>query len=254
MMGPTETGVWQGTLVSVGVVGAIPLICLVLVARGQWIASVSRQLTSLAVGALLANACCELIPEAVERLGWHPLLVGYLLVGFVGFAVLERMIHFHLHERGPMASGIRPYVVLNLIGVTLHNAVDGMIIAASFASGVGLGVATTIAVVLHEIPHEIGNFGVFVHGGVSPPRAVLLNLVSALAAILGAIVTLSVGLQSGPVATALLPIAAGSLLYVATVGLVPEVMRGLPPTSRGATVAAMLTGAGVTMLPVLVGR
>lgn len=251
----SETGVWRGALVSVGVVSAIPLICLVLVARGRWVASVSHHLMSLAVGALLANGCFELIPESIKGLGLHPVVLGYLLIGFGGFAVIERLIRFHMDGSALTSSAdIRPFVVLNLVGVTLHNAVDGMIIAASYAAGTGLGVATTIAVVLHEIPHEIGNFGVFVHGGVAPPRAVLLNLVSALAAILGALVTLAIGLRSAAVATALLPVAAGSLIYVATVSLIPELWRELPPSSRATTAAIMMGGAVVTMLPVLIGH
>lgn len=250
----SDAGVWRGALLSVGVVSAIPLICLVLVARGRWVASVSHHLMSLAVGALLANGCFELIPESIERLGPRPVVLGYLLIGFGGFALIERLIRFHFHDPASTRRvGVRPYVVLNLVGVTLHNAIDGMIIAASFAAGTGLGVATTIAVVLHEIPHEIGNFGVFVHGGVSPPRAVLMNLASALAAILGAVVTLSVGLHSGSVASALLPVAAGSLIYVATVDLIPELYRELVPSSRGPALVIMLCGALVTMLPAMIG-
>jgi zinc and cadmium transporter len=251
----SDADIWRGTLLSVGVVSAIPLVCLVFVARGRWVASVSQHLTGLAVGALLANACFELIPESIDRSGWRPAVLGYLLAGFAGFGVLERLIHFHgqQHVAGD-ARKVRPYVVLNLVGVTMHNAIDGMIIAASYAAGAGLGVATTIAVVLHEIPHEIGNFGVFVHGGVSPGRAVLLNLVSALAAILGAIVTLGIGLRNGPAAAALLPIAAGSLIYVAVVGLLPELIRDFGPKRLGPVFAMALLGAGVTLLPVLLVR
>ncbi|HEX3928575.1 MAG TPA: ZIP family metal transporter [Gemmatimonadales bacterium] len=210
---------------------------------------------SLAVGALLANGCFELIPESIERLGPRPEVFGYLLAGFGGFALIERLIHFHLHRSVPTGYvTIQPFVALNLIGVTLHNAIDGMIIAASFAAGTGLGVATTIAVVLHEIPHEIGNFGVFVHGGVSPPRAVLLNLVSALAAVLGAITTLAVGLRSSSVIAALLPVAAGSLVYVATIDLIPELVRQIPRPERWQAMAFMLIGGAVTMFPVLLER
>jgi zinc and cadmium transporter len=254
-MTPSDVGVWRGALVSVGMVSAIPLICLVLVARGRWVASVSHHLMSLAAGALLANGCFELLPEAIKGLGPHAVVLGYLLIGFGGFAVIERLIRFHMHGSAVGASaGIPTYVVLNLVGVTLHNAIDGMIIAASYAAGIGLGIATTIAVVLHEIPHEIGNFGVFVHGGIAPPRAVLLNLVSALAAVLGAVVTLAVGLRSTTIAIALLPVAAGSLIYVAAVSLIPELWRELPPAGRGPAVAIMIGGALVTMLPVLIGN
>lgn len=254
-MAPSDASVWRGALFSVGVVSAIPLLCLVLVARGRWVAAVSHYLMSLAVGALLANGCFELIPESISGLGLGPVVLGYFVAGFGGFAVIERLVRFHLHRSAVKPNGgVRPYVVLNLVGVTLHNAVDGMIIAASYAAGISLGVATTIAVVLHEIPHEIGNFGVFVHGGVAPSRAVLLNLVSALAAVLGAVVTLALGLHSAPVATALLAVAAGSLIYVATASLIPELLRELPPSRRGAAVASMMAGALLTMLPVLIGR
>jgi zinc and cadmium transporter len=252
---PSETGVWRGALASVGVVSAIPLLCLVLVARGRWVASVSHHLMSLAAGALLANACFELIPESINGLGLRPVVLGYLMIGFGGVAGIERLIRFHMPMSAlKLRAGVQPYVVLNLVGVTLHNAVDGMIIAASYSAGIRLGVATTIAVVLHEIPHEIGNFGVFVHGGVTPSRAVLLNLVSALAAVLGAVVTLAVGLRSTMVVAELLPIAAGSLIYVATVSLIPELWRELPSSGRGTAVAIMVGGALVTMLPAVIGR
>lgn len=253
-MTSSQAGIWRGALVSVGVVSALPLICLVLVARGRWVASVSHHLMSLAVGALLANACFGLIPESIARLGPRPVVLAYFLAGFGGFALIERLIRFHMSHPAAAIANIRPYVMLNLIGVTLHNAIDGMIIAASFAAGAGLGAATTIAVVLHEIPHEIGNFGVFVHGGVSPPRAVLLNLVLALAAILGAIGTLTIGLPAGSVAAAMLPFAAGSLVYVAAVDLIPVLWRELAPSRRAPALAMALAGAVVTMLPSLLAH
>lgn len=247
--------VWRGALVSVGIVSAIPLICLVLVARGRWATSVSHHLMSLASGALLASAVFELIPEAVERLGARIEVAAYVAVGFAVFLLIERLIHYRLRgPAAPMTDGIRPYVLLNLIGVTMHNAVDGMIIAASFTAGIELGIAATIAIVLHEIPHEIGNFGVFVHGGVSPFRAVLLNVFLALAAIAGTITALIVGARSVGVAAALLPVAAGNFIYVATVDLIPELRRELTPSGRRVSMAIMVGGAAVTLLPLLIGR
>jgi zinc and cadmium transporter len=210
---------------------------------------------SLAAGALLASAVFELIPEAVTRLGSRIGVAAYVALGFAGFLAIEKLIHFHL--RGPATPetrGVRPYVLLNLIGVTLHNAIDGMIIAASFTAGIDLGIAATIAIVLHEIPHEIGNFGVFVHGGVSPLRAVLLNVFLALAAIAGTIVALVAGSRSVGVVAALLPVAAGNFIYVATVDLIPELRRELTSRSRRMSAAVMIAGGTVTMLPLLIGR
>jgi zinc and cadmium transporter len=247
--------VWRGALLSVGIVSAIPLICLVFVARGRWASSISHHLMSLAAGALLASAVFELIPEAVARLGSRTGVAAYVALGFAGFLAIERLIHFHL--RGPATSAkrrVRPYVLLNLFGVTLHNAIDGMIIAVSFTAGIDLGIGATIAIVLHEIPHEIGNFGVFVHGGVPPVRAVLLNVFLALAAIAGTIVALIAGSRSVGVAAALLPVAAGNFIYVATVDLIPELRRELTPRGRRASVAMMVGGGTVTMLPLLIGR
>ena len=143
--------------------------------------------------------------------------------------------------------------VLNVVGDTLHNVVDGMVIAASYLSGnPALGLATTVAVVLHEIPHELGDIGILVHGGVAPRSAVWVNCATGVGALLGATITLLVGAHVAGLTDALLPIAAGNFLYVAASDLIPELQGETTPRIAARQVAVVLAGVLIVAAPALV--
>ena len=184
--------VWVCSLLSVGLVSVISLIGLVTLSVGP---SILRKtllyLVSFAVGALFGDACIHLIPETFERV--RPPLTGSLLLigGILIFFVLEKFVRWrHCHVPEEDHQHVHPVVTMNIVGNGVHNMIDGMLIGASYTASVPIGVATTIAIILHEIPQEIGNFSILVHGGLPVKRALLLNFMTAMAAFLGAVVTL----------------------------------------------------------------
>jgi zinc and cadmium transporter len=120
---------------------------------------------------------------------------------------------------------IHPFAYMNLVGDGFHNFIDGLIIAGSYLVNLQVGIATTLAVILHEIPQEIGDFGVLLHGGFSKSKALLLNFATALTAILGTIAVLIVGSKVQGLSSILLPIAAGGFIYIAGADLIPELHK-----------------------------
>ena len=139
----------------------------------------------------------------------------------------EGRAHHHGGGDGHSVGGsdpfrFRPVVVMSLVGDGLHNLIDGMIIAAAYTGGIGLGLVTTGAVALHELPQEAGEFGVLVRGGLSVRRALLLNFLSASMAIVGALVVLVLGSTFAGLAEGLVPLTAGTFVYIAAADLIPE--------------------------------
>lgn len=217
--------VWLRTLGAVFVVSAIPLSGLLALAVSQrGLDNAMQYLVSFAVGGLLGGAMIHLIPEAFTEFGPGLAMPLAVLGGFIGFFLLEKFFWAHEHNHHARG-GVRPLALLNLVGDGVHNLVDGAIIAASFSVDPGLGLSTTIAVALHEIPQEIGDFGVLVFSGLSVRRAVLFNVLSGVTAIVGAVATLVVGEHVGGVTRTLLPVAAGGFLYIAASDLIPELHR-----------------------------
>ncbi|MDA1194485.1 MAG: ZIP family metal transporter [Planctomycetota bacterium] len=197
-------------------------------------------LVAVAAGALLGDTFLHLLPHAVEEQGGFTTTIAYgVLAGLIGFFIIEGVLHWHhhgedLHDHGP--EGVHSFGWMNLIGDGLHNFIDGMLIAGAWlVGGAPAGIATTIAVALHEIPQEFGDFGVLLHAGFSPRKAVLFNLLSALASVLGALLVLVIGGDHG-MAQFLVPFAAGGFLYIACADLVPEIHK----RARGAALIPLV--------------
>lgn len=183
---------------------------------------VASDLVALAVGGLYGDAFLHLIPEAFERMASGFRASLWIMGGILAFFLLEKVLRRRdLHHRRHH----RTVVEMNLTGDALHNLVDGMLIAASYQVGAPLGVTTTLAVLLHEIPQELGDFGVLVHGGLSPRRALRMNLLSGLAALVGAVLALLLGASIDRFSVYLVPITAGGFLYLAGSNLVPELQH-----------------------------
>ena len=254
-------------LLAVLLVSAISLIGVVTVSRDP--AVLRRRLpllVSLAAGVLVGGAMLHLLPEAVEALG--PGIEVWLLFlgGFLGFFVLERYLWFHHHGRHfpasdpdadphPTGHGLgedcaepHPVVIMNLVGDGAHNLIDGMAIGAAFMVNPAAGIATTIAIALHEIPQEHGDFGVLVHGGLSVRRALLFNVLSGLVAVLGVTIALLVGQRVDGFSAALLPITAGSFLYIAAADLIPEIHRHRDRSRAAAQALFLFLGVGLTLI------
>src|SRR3989344_8782723 len=159
----------------------------------RFIEKIMLILVSLSAGTLFGDAFLHLLPEAVEKSGFTLTISLTLLAGVVAFFTIEKLIHWnhcpvpvnnHKHTKSHY-SHIAP---LNIIGDAVHNFMDGLIIAGSYMVSIPVGIATTIAVILHEIPQEMADFGVLLYSGLSKTKAIILNLLSALTAIIGAVI------------------------------------------------------------------
>ncbi len=197
-------------------------------------------LVSLAVGALLGDAFIHIIPEVFADSAAPTATSLYIIAGIIIFFAIEKFLHWHHHDNDAAHNHAHPVGKLILISDGLHNFLDGLIIAASFAVSIPVGIATTIAVILHEIPQEIGDFGVLIHAGYSRGQALLLNFLSALGAVIGALVFIIFG--SDMSGGAILPIAAGGFIYIALSDLVPELQKTKTARSSVIQFVAILIG------------
>lgn len=181
-------------------------------------------LVAFSAGALIGGAFLHLLPEAIEESGLRLSLFLYLIFGFCVFFILENFIHWH-HHHAKEHPKIMPFSYLVLISDAVHNFIDGLIIAASFAVALPIGVVTTLAVALHEIPQEIGDFGILVYGGFKKVKALFLNFLSAITIVFGGIVGFLLFDKIGESIVFLLPFAAGSFIYIAASDLIPEIKK-----------------------------
>ena len=206
-------------------------------------------LTSFAAGALLAVAFFDLFPEAVELNGEKAF--GFVLLGMILFFVLERIIHWHhCHDE---ECEVHAEHYLNLIGDGIHNFLDGGIIAAAYLVDFRIGIATTIAVAAHEIPQEIGDFSILVHGGFSEKKALLFNFLSALTAVAGGLLTIYFSRVFDSLTPLLISISTGGFIYIATADLLPAISK---ETNRNKMILhsfAFLIGIGVLFLVLRLG-
>lgn len=190
-------------------------------------------LIALASGALLGDVFFHLLPETIEHNGFTALTSLLILTGFLSFFLLEKLFIWHHHhlletpEDHKKKDHSHPCEIgfINLLGDGIHNFADGMLIAASFLVDPIVGVGTTVAVLLHEIPQEIGDFGVLIHSGFTVKKALFFNFLTALAAVAGALLVLSFGAQAQSVSEFLIPFTIGSFLYIAAGDLIPELKK-----------------------------
>lgn len=165
-----------------------------------------------------------MLPEVVEEFGFGLDVSVYLLSGIGIFFILEKVIHWQ-HCHSVDGGHVHSFAYINLVGDGFHNFLDGIIIGASYLVSVPVGIATTLAVVFHEIPQEIGDFGVLIHGGFTKGKALLLNFASALVALLGVVFVFLLGGVSENLELILVPIAAGGFIYIAGSDLIPELHK-----------------------------
>jgi zinc and cadmium transporter len=180
---------------------------------------------SLAVGALLGDAFIHIIPEAMEEFANVTLASVLIIFGVLIFFILEKFLHWHHHGEDKDNEDIHPVGKLILFSDGVHNFIDGIIIGVSFLVSIPVGIATTIAVILHEIPQEIGDFAVLLHSGYTKKRALWLNFLSALFAVIGVAFVFILGSVVESYVLWFLPIAAGGFIYVAVADLIPELHK-----------------------------
>jgi len=179
-------------------------------------------LVSFAVGSLLGGAFIHLLPEAFAS-DLNPLVVsGSVLAGIILFFILEKFFRWrHCHQE-TTADHVHPVVPMNIFGDAMHNFIDGILIGVTYAVSIPLGMATTVAVLLHEIPQEIGDFSILIHGGLTVKKALLFNFASALTAVIGVVLALMLGTSMEGVLLYFLPMTAGGFIYIAGSDLIPE--------------------------------
>lgn len=180
-------------------------------------------LIGFSAGGLIGAAFLHILPETLEQCHNSNDIFLYVIVGFVAFFILERYFHWrHCHEE---ICHIHSFTYLNLIGDGIHNFTDGLVIGASFTVNVYFGIVTTLVIIFHEIPQEIGDFGVLVYGGFSKPKALFYNFLSALTCVLGTIIGYPLSEQVKSFSLYLLPIVAGGFIYIAACDLIPEIHK-----------------------------
>lgn len=202
-------------------------------------------LVSFAVGGLFGDAFIHLLPEAFGELGTNLAVSLYAILGILIFFVLEKFLRWRHCHIPTSEQHMHPLVTVNLIGDTVHNIIDGMLVAASYLVSVPIGITTTVAVVLHEIPQEVGDFGVMIHGGLSVKKALFFNLLSGMAAVLGAVFSLVVGGEISGFSVSLLPVTAGGFLYIAGSDLIPELHHEVDVKMSALQLLLMMLGVGI---------
>lgn len=189
--------------------------------KKETLEKILHALVGFSAGTLLAGAFFHLIAESLLEM---PAMESFYFVfaGFILFFVLERFLHWHHCHEGKC--DIHSFSYLILFGDAIHNFIDGLIIAAGFLVDIGIGIATAIAVISHELPQELGDFGVLVYGGFERKKALLYNLISQMTSILGGILGFFFIGTSG-LAVYLLPFAAGGFIYIGASDLIPELHK-----------------------------
>jgi zinc and cadmium transporter len=238
-----------GWILAASVVGgtlSAGLAALSMLLRASWI----PMLVSFAIGALLGAAFLEVIPHAFEH-GEPHLAAGAILGGIFAFFVLEKLLlwrhchteHCEVHDRHAAGHDHGRSGLLIVVGDTVHNFVDGLLIAAAFLQSIELGVITALAIIAHEIPQEVGDFLILLHSGYTRARALAMNLISSVATVIGGVIgyfTLRAVAGWEPI---LLGVVAASMIYVAVADLIPGLHRR--PELRDTAFQALLIALGI---------
>lgn len=205
-------------------------------------------LISLASGTMLGGAFFDLIPESMESSLKNPLVS--VALGVFMFFILEKFLiwrHCHHHQR-PEEHRLPLDPKMIIVGDTIHNFIDGVIIASSFLASPAIGISVTLAIIFHEIPQEIGDFGVLIYGGYSVQKALYLNLLSALASVLGGILAFFFLEFSTTLQAMVIPFAAGGFLYIALADLIPQLHEQIATAQTVAQIGLLGGGFGLMAL------
>jgi len=179
-------------------------------------------LIGFSAGALIGSAFLHILPEALQKTN-STIVFYHLILGISLFFLMERYLHWrHCHDKD---CHVHAFTYLNLFGEAFHNFIDGVAIAASFIISIKLGVVTTLAIVFHEIPKEMGNFGVLIYGGFSRQKALFYNYICGLTAIVGALAGYFVFDFAHGLLNFIMPVTAGGFLYIAMSDLIPQVHK-----------------------------
>ncbi len=218
--------IWIYALGSVAAVSLASLVGIITLSiRVKTLEKILIYLISISAGTLIGDALIHLLPEIVEESGFGLDISLYVILGVLGSFAIEKIIHWRHCHHITTEDHPHPFALMNLFGDAVHNLIDGLVIGGAYLVSIPLGIATTFAVVLHEIPQEIGDFGVLIHGGFSRGRALFLNFLISLFAFAGVILALVIGSSIEGFRTFIVPFAAGSFIYIAAADLIPELHK-----------------------------
>lgn len=234
-------------LFSVAIVSLLSLIGISLLALShKTFHRVVFGLVALAVGALFGDCFLHLLPEAYKDPSHNLSASLTVMAGILLFFALENFLHWR-HQHSDEHQKVEPYGYLNILADMTHNFIDGLIIGASYLVSLKLGLATSLAVVLHEIPHEFSNFGVLVKSGFSRRRALFLNFLTALTALVGGIIAWWAGGNAAGFLQVLVPLTAGGFIYIAGSDLVPQLHKNVKSVQALVQFTAILAGIGIML-------
>ncbi len=211
------------SLISVSIISLVSLIGAVyLVIKKDVLEKTTILLVSLAVGTLFGDVFFHLLPHIYTSEGDEFLSALFIITGILIFFILEKFLRWRHIHLAPHNKSIKPVAYTNIVGDALHNFIDGMLVSASYMVSIELGITTTVTVILHEIPQEIGDFGVLVHSGFTPKKALMFNFLSAVSSFLGVLFVILISKEIEGVIDLLIPITAGGFIYIAGSDLIPE--------------------------------
>jgi len=218
--------------------------------KGKTMKRVVLFLVYMSIGALLGDTFIHLLPEAYETASSGTSVAYGVIGGLLMFFILEKVLNWHhsheldnhQHPHHKEQAGIEPYAWTIIFGDALHNFIDGLLIATSFLINPTTGIATTVAVIAHEIPQELGNYAILLHTGMRRVQALWWNFLSSLAAIVGAIIPFLFIFNHEEIIKILLPITAGGFIYIAGTDLLPELKEHNRLRDTIAQVGAIMLG------------
>jgi len=216
--------IWIATLISSVLVSLVSFVGIAFLSiKQETFNRLMLWLICFAAGALLGNSFFHLIPETYHSINNLTLASGLIIGGFLFFLLIDQLLRNHAHHTDNQ--NIHTFGYLNLYSDAIHHFTDGVLIAIAFMTSFEAGIAVSFAILLHEIPHELGDFGILIKAGFSRRKALIYNFLSGCTAIFGAILTLWIGSAIQNFSIYIIPIAAGGFLNIATMSLLPEIFR-----------------------------
>ena len=244
---------WVLGLTSVTIISAISLVgVLFLWLKNQKLSKILLYLVSFSVGGLFGDAFIHLVPETIEEIGFGTSASLLILFGILSSFMVEKFLQWRHCHIPTSSEHPHSFAYMNLFGDAVHNLIDGLIVGGSYLASIPIGISTTLAVIFHEIPQEIGDFGVLIQGGFNKTRALQFNFLTALTAMLGAVIALVLGATMEGFTPFLIPFAAGNFIYIAGSDLIPELRKDEPNLKKAVLqVVSIALGVAIMLLLVL---
>ncbi len=243
---------WLFALISVIIVSSISLVgVLTLWVNIKKLEKILLYLVSFSAGSLLGDAFIHLVPQAIAEGGFGASVSIVIIFGILVSFSVERFLQWRHCHIPTSSEHVHSFAYMNLFGDAIHNLIDGLIIGGSYLVSIPIGIATTLAVIFHEIPQELGDFGVLIYGGFSKRKALKYNFLTALTAVAGVLVAIVLGSILEGVIPWMIPFAAGNFIYIAGSDLIPEIQKDEPAPKKSALQIVCIILGVATMLALI---